>query len=166
MEIQKELKNNFLPTKIINQERKNRFAKIFFNMSITCAILILCALLSLIIAPVFYMFAIVLLFGAIVVIVVFSIGTVFVVGENIVTKLWEILTLIINSGDKMGIIASYSFIISKWLSVAGIVISAIGIVFWAINKKDGRVAKIITLSIMLAIFIVVLIFNLVTGGVK
>ena len=166
MEIQEAKKSDFLPTKIINNERRNRFAKIFFNMGIACAILILCALLSLIIAPVFYTFAIVVIFGAIVVIVVFSIGTVFVFGENIVMKLWDLLTLIINSGDKMEIIANYSFIISKWLSVAGIVISAIGIVFLAINKNKGKVTKIITLSIMLVIFIVVLIFNLITGGVK
>lgn len=163
--VEKDLEKNIIqPDKMFREAQIFRFSKIFYNMSITCFILMLSSFLSTILAPVLFLFALLLLFFTALAIIVFSLGTVFAMPNNPAEYVWNLLGALLESGNKMQIIISFCFSLIKWLAIVGLILSIISIVFTALSKKNGKVTKIILLSIMIIISIVVLALHLISGG--
>lgn len=154
------------PTKLIVENRLNRFGKIFFNMAITAASLTLFALLATIITPVIYLVALAVLFGIICVIFICSLGLVLAIPDNILTKLWSLLGFVMDSGGSMGSISAFCFNISQWFALAGMILSALGIVFISLTKRKNKTTKIIALSILTTLLLGVFLFFVITGGMQ
>jgi len=152
------------PAVIVNQDKKHRFAKIFFNMTVASILLIAVALLSALITPLLYIVAVILLFLICVIMFLGTLGAAVVYWGNPVGKVWSFLGTVLNSGGEMGNVIAFCFNICQWFAVAGIALSVGAIVFLSISKNKNKVAKIVCASILLAIFIIVLVFYLLTGG--
>ena len=84
----KTLENNLPSANFAGREKRNRFGKIFYNMSIGCLSGVLFAFLSTLISPLLYIGALAILFCIVVVMVVFSFGAVFAMESKPVATVW------------------------------------------------------------------------------
>lgn len=158
---------NVPPKGMLVQSRLQRFDKVFFNLSIAASVLVLVALLSSFVTPMLFLFALVVLFGVLLALIVFTAGTAFFMPGNSVGIIWSLISKLVGSGEAMTEFVAFCFNITKWISIVGVVLSAIAIVFMSINKnKQHFVGKIITLSILIALLIFVFVFQVVTGGMQ
>ena len=155
-----------LPAKYIAHLRLNRFNNIFFNMSIGLMSIMLIALFSSLIGPVIYFFFVVFLLMVMACMIIFTFGAIFAVPENPVSKIWSFFQVIINANDSVMKITQFCFNSTKWLSLAGVISSVIGIVLISVSKCGGKVGKIIALSFFILIFVAVFVFQVLTGGVQ
>lgn len=162
----KTLENNLPSANFAGREKRNRFGKIFYNMSIGCLSGVLFAFLSTLISPLLYIGALAILFCIVIVMVVFSLGAVFAMESKPVATVWGWLSNVANSGDVMQKVMAVCFEISKWLAIAGVVISAVAIVFVAIGRGKGKVGKLVFLSISVVALLVVFIIQMLSGGVN
>ena len=155
-----EIKQSIPPKNILKQSRYFRTSNIFFNLSVTSIILVFVALLSTVLTPLLYFFAVVALFLAIIMLVIFTLGIVFAVPGGLVQKMWSLLTSMVSNSDTIMNITKFCFNSTKWLSIVGVVASVLSIVFIALSKVKNKVWKIILLGILIVIFCVVFVFQM------
>jgi len=156
-----------LPNNMLKQLRLQRFSKIFFNMAIATSILVFIALLSSLITPLLYFFALVVLIIVVMGLIIFTAGAAFFMPGNPVGIVWGLLSGLVSSGESMSEFVKFCFNITKWISIVGIVLSVIAIVFLSITKsKQKFVVKIIVLSILILVLGVVFAFQMLTGGMQ
>ena len=154
-----------------SEARIYRFGRIFFNMALTCLILVVIALLSVLITPVLYLVALlVLLFLIILVAIACAIctfGFIFFSPDNPVAQL-EAFTgqFATNGGDVIYDVIRFCVNAANCLSVVGILASVLGIVFVALSKGKGKAGKIVVFSITITILGGILAFQLITGGTQ
>lgn len=153
------------PARIEGKESLQRLGKIFFHMAIALIVISGLCLLSVLITPVLYLFAIAILFVIVVAIVVLSLGTTFLVENNPAAKVWDVLGSVMNS-NVLEKVSVFCFNITKWFAVAGIALCALSIVFIAVGKGKSKKGTIIGLAVMMALFAAVLAFHLITGGAQ
>ena len=162
----KEIISPMAPAHILRQAHVDRFTNIFSNMAVTMSCLILVALLSSILGPVLYLFAVVVLFLVMGCMVVFTMGTVFVIPGNPIAKVWGVLQKVIKGGDSITNIAQICLNATKWLALAAIIASVIGIAILTLSKKPSKVGRIVLLSILIVLNAAVFAFQIVTGGMQ
>jgi hypothetical protein len=154
------------PKKIIVSSRLNRFTNIFFSISIALISIVGLGLLSSILTPLLWFAVVALFFIALVCMVIFSFGTVFVMESKPLAKLWRIFTKLTSSSDSMMSISQFCFNSTQWISLAGMIIGALAIVFAIISKTKFKVLKIVLVAIFMVLFAVVFAFIEITGGVQ
>ena len=158
---------NLPPKGMLNQLRLQRFSKIFFNMAIATSVLVFIALLSSVVTPLLYICALVVLIIVGVGLILFTAGGAFFIPGNPVGIIFGLLSGLASNSDLMGEFVKFSFNITKWISVVGVVLSVIAIVFLSINKsKQKFVTKIVALSILILVLIAIFAFQMLTGGMQ
>ena len=82
--------------------RVHRFGSIFFNIAVACLVLVGIAILATIITPVLYVGLLFAVFAVWLIMVVFTIGLVYVIPNNPATKIWSFLGELVkfNQGEK------------------------------------------------------------------
>ncbi len=159
--------DNAPPAGMLNQLRLQRFAKIFFNLAIAVSVLIAIALLSTVVTPLLFIFALIILIIAVIGLILFTAGAAFFMPGNPVGLLWGLLSGLVGSSDSMGEFVKFCFNITKWISVVGVVLSAIAILFLSVSKsKQNFVVKIVVLSILIVVMIAIFVFHMLTGGMQ
>ncbi len=154
------------PKKIIATSRLNRFGNIFFSISIALISIVGLFLLSSILTPLLWIAAIAAFFVILVCMVVFSFGAVFVMDSEPMAKLWNLFTKLTGSGDSMFSLTQFCFNSTQWISLAGMIVCAIAIVFLSINKTKFKALKIVLVAIFIVLFAVVFAFMELTGGIQ
>ena len=152
------------PAVLLKQDRLYRVGKIFLNIAMTLLCLTLLGLISIVLSPVLYLFALAAIFVLIAVIVIFTLGTVFTMENNPIPKLWDFLESILDKGDALMEITAFCFNLTKWLSIAGMALAVLSLIFIAITKKRRKTLKIVFLCIAIAILAFVCVFQFTTGG--
>ena len=160
------LDSSKLKSKIMANQRLLRFSDIFYRLSITSLILILLCISSTIITPVIWLTAVAALLIVIFFLVVFTFGLIFTMPNNPVPYLWDLLGKIFGIGENMNILLEFCFKAIDWIVYFGIGFSFVAIIFNSIAKRNGKVGRIVGLSIFALIFVAILAFNLITGGFK
>ena len=152
------------PQIIIKDVRIVRLSSIFFNMSITCLAVIMLALLSSIIIPIFHGLVIVgaallLILSFILVIVTFGL---ILLDENSPTRV--LMNFIENSNMDKAMAVSKKFISTlPYLCIIGMLCAAISIIAicFSKGKKTGR---IVGLSVVIVVLATTLVLYYVLGG--
>ena len=152
------------PTNIIVWDRVHRLSKILYSVAITSSILIFVCFLSSIITPLLYATAILVLFTALIMMVVFTLGLAFLLPGRPVARVLDIIQSLIGGGDLVAFITQACFNSTKWLALVGIIASIVSIVLISIGKQRHKGAKIVLLSILILICGVVFAFQIITGG--
>lgn len=169
MDEQSGMKSYLPPSKQEKEARLYRFSRIFFSMAITCLVLVVLALLSSVLAPLLYFFVLMIL-GVVLIILaiffaVFTFGLIFAIPDNPIAVLAGFISDLAESGDHLYTALVVCWYVGLGISVAGILISILGIVFVALSKGKAKVFKIVFLSVLIAVFGGILAFQLFVGGV-
>ena len=154
------------PKKIIVSSRLNRFTNIFFSISIALISIVGLFLLSSILTPLLWIAVIAVFLVVMICMVVFSFGSVFVMDSKPMAKLWNLFTKLTGSGDSMYSLTQFCFNSTQWISLAGMIIGALAIVFAIISKTKFKVLKIVLVAIFMVLFAVVFAFIEITGGIQ
>ena len=154
------------PARFVAQSRLGRIAQTYLTISITAIVLIVLALLSSILGPIAYIFFIAILLIIMGAIVLFTVGTVLLVPNNLVSKMWAFFKSVTGASDSMMKVVNFCFNSIRWIALVGMIASTIAIVFTSIHKGEFKALKIVILSILLVLFIVAFVFFVITGGAQ
>jgi len=154
------------PAHILRQAHVDRFTNIFFNMAVTMSCLILVALLSRVFGQILYFFVLASLFVAIICMIIFTLGIAFAIPGNPVAKLWGFLQKMLSANDSILHVTQVCFNATKWLALAAIITSVVGIAILTLSKKPSKVGRIVLLSILIVLNVAVFAFQIVTGGMQ
>lgn len=153
-----------LPNNLISQMRSDRFARIFTNMSITCGVLLILALLSTVVVPLLQIITVLILLVIMLCMVVLTFGTIFLAPNNPVGVVWGIFEKVSKSSESMLDVVKYCLSAIPYLSIIGLVLAAVAITMLSINKQRGWVGRVVAISIFAVIMIVGLILYFGFGG--
>jgi hypothetical protein len=115
-----------------------------------------------VVAPLAWLLAVALMLFAMFLMIVFTLGTVFVMESKPLAKIWSVFTKLIDSSDSMTNITQFCLSVSQWVSLAGMVMATAALVFASIGKSKSKVLKIVLNAIFLALFTFVFIFQMVS----
>ncbi len=152
--------------KMLRQTRIDRLMNIFFRMAITMFCLIWAALFSSLLGPVLYFTIIVILLLVMGCMLVFTLGTIFAMPGNPLGKVWGFFQKLTNGSDSVLGLTQICFNATKWLALAGIILSVLTIVMLAMNRHPSKVGKIVWLSIFIVVSAIVFAFQIITGGMQ
>lgn len=164
MEEKELLINTTPPACIFKENQLNRFSKIFSNMTLACVALIGIALLASLITPLLLVVALFAIFLVALVMIIFTIGLIFLAADSPIYKVFEFMGNVAKAGDILGEISAICINSTKWISLAGIIVSVASIVFVSLSKSRGKVRSIALTSIALIVFLLIFILHLITGG--
>lgn len=158
--------NNVSVIKNLKTSKIIRISNIFLTMTIACIVLGFITSIIGLAGPFItgLLYVVVLIFDliAMFLIVVCSLGTVFLDEKSPLPKMWDFVA---NGGDIMENttkIANISLSISKWVAIVGIVLTVISIILTACCRRNSKVVKLILLPLVIAIFVLMII---ICGGI-
>lgn len=154
--------HNFSPS-FIRSIRMDRISKIFFNMSIVAISLLFMSALSTIFVPIAQLFLIIVMFIVIVCAIIFTFGTIFVVPNSPIGKMWDFLIDLTNF-DSMENIVNYVINAIPYICFAGILLSTVSLLLNVCNKSKRSAGKIVSLSIFISLFAIGIVLFFVLGG--
>ena len=155
-----------LPANVLLESRKARLANIFFNISVASLILVALCLLSSIITPLLFVFTILVLLTVEIVMILCTLGAVFVMKSKPASKVWQLLVGVINSSESLMNITAFCFNITKWIALVGVITSVISLIAFALNKRDKSIGKITGLIFFIILLGVVFAIHVLTGGAQ
>lgn len=153
------------PDEIVIQDRFYRLGKILFSLTIFLGCLLVVSLLSNILGPILYVFTVAILILFIALMVIFTLGTVFVMPNSPMPKVLEVYKNVVNANNSVTKITQFCCGTTKWLALLGIASAILGITFLLKNKRNGWLKKVVSLSVLIVIFSIILIIQLV-GGIQ
>lgn len=159
--MEEELKPQF---RVISQMRILRFGRIFSNISIACTILAVIAVMSSIIIPLFQGLIVIVTFFILILLVVFTLGLIFLIPNNPMSGIWGFLTGVVNSTDEIGRFSNFCISIIPHLSITGFALAIISISFLILSKKRFIFPRVLLMFCMCLILLILVIFYFITGG--
>ena len=167
MDVKRAVADNIsVPKHVLCDLRRQRLGRIILNMTVFCAVLDLLALLSTVITPILYLLLVVINLLAIISLVFFTLGMVFLIHDGPVQKLWDYLKMLTDSSDGIMDTVRLTFNSTKWISLVGIVLAVASILFIITGKGRYKALKIAALVVLILVFGVILLFQLITGGMQ
>ena len=163
----KELKNSINaipPKKMLADARANRFAHIFFNLAMVCFALMIVSFLATTVSSALRIAAVVILFLVVVLMVIFTLGTVFANEDKPIQKIWAIITKLAAPNGDIEVVLNVCLSIAKYASMVGLALSTLALILTIFTNGKGKTVKIVFSSIAVAGTLGILIWFLVTGG--
>ena len=154
---------HMLPNSQMTGMRMDRFSRIFFNISLTCMILAFVALSSTFVLPFALMFIATITFIIILGMILLTFGTIFLAENNPIGGMWEFLTKIFESSFATDAI-EYCMKVLPYITIIGLAISALSILFIALSRKKGWIGRLVAVSIFALVLIIILILYFFVGG--
>lgn len=153
---------------ITPQMHIDRFGKIFFNMFITAFVLAFSSVFLALFLPVLYTFVMMMIFvlGLLLcgVLIVGSMGTIFITENNILPNIWNFIMSITNKSDSIAILSNIIYKSLPYFTIAGLVLSIVSTIMIFVNKQNKSIGKIILIIVFAVALIVLLILYYLLGG--
>lgn len=139
----------------------NRLGKIFCRLSIVCSVLTPILFLGVIFAGLLFAVLVIGALFAIIVVIIFTLGTVFIWGQWLIDFLWGFL---MNSDEfKINIVADFIFKCVPYFAYASFALALLGVLFVALSKKKS-VATIVLTIVFLTVSAFMLVLFYSNGG--
>ena len=152
-----------LPPNYYSKMRCNRFYDIFNKISFTCAVLLVVWLLSIIILPLLQMTLFMLAVIAAGVIIVCTIGTVFLEPNNIVAQRFEFVGKVFDSNYSQ-VVIDVCIKIFPIICFVGLACAVLSIVFGALDNKSKKTRRIVAQSFICLLMVVCIAVYYIFGG--
>ena len=149
------------PSKEMVSMRLNRAGRILANISIACGILCIALVVGLALSGLLAIFVFLLSFCIVIILTVFTLGTVYVWGKSIIDFFWGIVT---NFGEfNFGKIAEIVLKTVPYLAYIGVASGILALGFIIASRKRA-VVKIVLVSIFLVVSIAVIVLKILGRG--
>ena len=156
------INHNFSP-KFNRSLRMDRFARIFFNLTVAAVVIASLAAIATIFIPLAQLFLIVLVLIFLLGIIVFTFGAAFAMPGNPVGQVWEFLGKI-TKFDSMSTLITHIINAIPYVCIVGLVTSVVALFLAIFNKYKREVGRIVALSIFIVLLIVGIIIFFALGG--